>query len=397
MLSQEKLGGTDEQSTKKDCLKDAQYFQALLDNMVDGVITIDRTGKIQSWNHACEKIFQYNPDEVMGHNVSMLMPEPYHSHHDQYIENYLRTGEAKVIGIGREVMGRRRNGSTFPMDLSIGVVTNNGEKSFVGIIRDITERKESESLLKKSNEELDDFVYIVSHDLKEPLRGIYSFSRFLLEDYGNQIDADGHEKLLVVERLAKRMEGLIDSLLTYSRLERVHLAFQDTDIKQIIENTIELLDPCIAGKKVDVILATDFPSIPCDAAHVTEVFRNFIINGIKYNNQEHKRIEIGCRIYSNGPDSCPVFYVSDNGIGIDPAHYAEIFKMFKRLHGKDEYGGGTGSGLTIVKKIIERHQGKVWVESDGKSGTKFFFTLQPCDPAENEDRDRPEGENPTPT
>lgn len=361
-----------------DRLEDAQYLKALLDNMVDGVITIDKAGKIQSWNRACEQIFHYNPDEVIGKNVSMLMPEPYHSQHDQYLENYMKTGEAKVIGIGREVMGRRKNGATFPLDLSVSVVVNNGDRTFVGIVRDITERKETEILLKRSNEELDDFVYIVSHDLKEPLRGIYSFARFLLEDYGSKMDHNGLEKLLVVEKMAKRMEGLIDSLLTYSRIERVHLAFQNTDISRVIENTIELLDPLITGPDIEIVLATSFPSIPCDAAYVTEVFRNFIINGIKYNDKKYKRIEIGCRMNDKTFPGCPVFYVEDNGIGIEKEHHEDVFKMFKRLHGKDDYGGGTGSGLSIVKKIIERHEGRVWIESNGKSGTTFLFTLQPC-------------------
>ena len=364
----------------EDYMQDAKYLQALLDNMVDGVITINQKGIVQSWNRACQKIFGYEGHEVIGHNVSMLMPEPYRSNHDQYIENYIETGDAKIIGIGREVSGRKKNGENFPMDLSIGVVTNGGIRTFVGIIRDITGRKETEELLKRSNAMLDDFVYVVSHDLKEPLRGIYSFARFLIEDYSDKLDRDGQDKLLVLEKLAKRMEGLIDSLLAYSRIDRVHLAFQETNVADLLKDTIELLEPVITSKNVEIVLATDFPRITCDAAYVTEVFRNFIVNGLKYNDKEHKKIEIGCITYKDR-NKCdfPLFYVSDNGIGIDPAHHDDVFQMFKRLHGKDEYGGGTGSGLTIVKKIIERHQGDVWVESDGKSGSTFYFTLQPCD------------------
>lgn len=356
-------------------LQGEKHLRAVLDNMVDGVATIDEKGVILSWNQACCRIFGYEHADVVGRNISMMMSDHDRNRHDEYISSYLRTGHAKIIGIGREVSGRRKDGTIFPMDLSIGEINEGIHRTFVGIIRDITERKIAEEKLRKSHEAMDDFVYIVSHDLKEPLRGIYSYARFLEEDYGEKLDSSGQNQLKTLGNLAKRMEGLIDSLLSYSRIGRADLAFHKTDMNEVVKNTLELMEPMLGQPDVTVQISSPLPTIMCDGVYVSEVFRNLITNGLKYNRSQQKKIEIGS-LYDY--KACPgnlVFYVTDNGIGIEKKHHKDVFRMFKRLHGKEEYGGGTGSGLTIVKKIVERHNGKVWVESDGHAGTTFYFTI----------------------
>ena len=207
-------------------LRDSEErLRAVMENVVDGVITIDEQGIMHSANPAAERIFGYSSAEMRGHNISLLMPEPYHSQHDGYLANFRRTGEAKIIGIGREVTGRRKDGSTFPMDLAVSEFHSGGARAFAGLVRDITARKAAEEQIKfyaaalqtqnaelqRSNQELDDFAYIASHDLKEPLRGIHNYSSFLMEDYGDKLDAEGHKKLETVKRLAQRLEDLIDS------------------------------------------------------------------------------------------------------------------------------------------------------------------------------------------
>jgi len=242
--------------------------------------------------------------------------------------------------------------------------------------------------LQQSNRELDDFAYIASHDLKEPLRGIHNYSMFLLEDYGDRLDADGKAKLETLMRLTRRMEVLIDSLLQYSRLGRVDLAIDDVDLNETVAEVLDNLDINLKADKVDVSIPRPLPTVRCDRVRVGEIFHNLIVNGVKYNDKPQKRVEIG---YENGHQP-PVFYVRDNGIGIPEKHHDAIFRIFKRLHARDRFGGGTGAGLTIVKKIVERHNGGIWVESDPGEGSTFYFTLakgdtlaeyhsEPTDPA----------------
>ncbi|HEY4591887.1 MAG TPA: ATP-binding protein, partial [Thermoanaerobaculia bacterium] len=223
---------------------------------------------------------------------------------------------------------------------------------------------------------LDDFAYIASHDLKEPLRGIHNFSSFLLEDYGGKLDGEGRSKLETLMRLTRRMETLIDSLLQYSRLGRVDLAIDRVDLNEIVAEILDSLAISLREEKVDVRVPRPLPAVRADRVRVGEIFHNLIVNAMKYNDKAEKWIEVGWR---ENPDGPPVFYVCDNGIGIPEKHHDAVFRIFKRLHGRDQYGGGTGAGLTIVKKIVERHHGRIWVESSAGEGTAFYFTLQEGD------------------
>jgi len=227
--------------------------------------------------------------------------------------------------------------------------------------------------LERSNQELDAFAYIASHDLKEPLRGIHNYSNFLMEDYGEIIDAPGKEKLLTLIRLTQRMEDLIDSLLHFSRLGRVDLSMQDTDLNEIVHRILDMLSGRIEETGVEIRILQLLPVVYCDRIQIGEVFSNLIANSIKYNDKANKWIEIG---YIDNPPLPPTFYVRDNGIGIREKHFETIFRIFKRLHSPSKYGGGTGAGLTIAKKIVERHGGKIWVESTYGEGSTFYFTLQ---------------------
>jgi signal transduction histidine kinase len=230
--------------------------------------------------------------------------------------------------------------------------------------------------LDQSNKELDDFAYIASHDLKEPLRGIHNFSSFLLEDYGGKLDGEGRSKLETLMRLTRRMETLIDSLLQYSRLGRVDLAIDRVDLNEIVAEILDSLAISLREAKVEVRVPRPLPAVRADRVRVGEIFYNLIVNAMKYNDKAEKWIEVGWR---ENPDGPPVFYVHDNGIGIPEKHHDAVFRIFKRLHGRDKYGGGTGAGLTIVKKIVERHHGRIWVESSAGEGTAFYFTLQEGD------------------
>ena len=233
------------------------------------------------------------------------------------------------------------------------------------------ERRNEE--LHQSNKELDDFAYIASHDLKEPLRGIHNFSNFLLEDYSDKLDDEGRSKLETLMRLTRRMETLIDSLLQFSRLGRVDLAVDRVDLNEIVAEILDSLAISLQQEKIEVRVPRRLPSVRSDRVRVGEIFYNLVVNAMKYNDKPEKWIEVGWRENAAGP---PVFYVRDNGIGIPEKHHDAVFRIFKRLHGRDKFGGGTGAGLTIVKKIVERHHGKIWLESSPDQGTTFYFTLQ---------------------
>jgi signal transduction histidine kinase len=242
--------------------------------------------------------------------------------------------------------------------------------------RDAERLRELNDELETSNRELDDFAYIASHDLKEPLRGIHNYASFLIEDYGDQLNEDGREKLETLRRLAQRMDSLISTLLHFSRVGRTQLACGTTSIQEVVEEVIDSLHISLEERGVEVRIPEPLPALYCDRVRVTEVFRNLITNALKYNDKPEKRIEIG---FQRDSDECEpekarlIFYVRDNGIGIREKHLDAVFRIFKRLHARDKYGGRTGAGLTIVKKIVEQHGGSIWVESRYGEGTTFYF------------------------
>ena len=367
-------------------------FSALVRTTPDAVIAIDEAGRIMSFNPAAETMFGYTPQEAIGRNIKMLMPEPYHSEHDAYLSNYRRTGEERIIGTTRMVSGRRKNGVVFPIDLSVSAVVGGSSKTFVGIVRDISERVRQEERMKttlaqleaytadleRSNHDLDEFAYIASHDLKEPLRGLHNHSRFLLEDYEDKLDEDGVRRLNRLVRLSQRMEKLVNDLLYFSRIGRQQLAVKRTDIGSIIRDVATTMELLLEERHAKIVIDGVLPEVVCDAPRLTEVFRNLITNAIKYNDKPLPLVSVGYLeryVGKDGMTARNVFYVKDNGKGIPEEFYEDIFRIFKRLEKSQDSEDGTGAGLTFVRKIIGRHNGEIWLESDVGIGTTFYFTL----------------------
>ncbi|GAB4455495.1 MAG: ATP-binding protein [Armatimonadaceae bacterium] len=236
-----------------------------------------------------------------------------------------------------------------------------------------------------SNTELDSFAYVASHDLKEPLRGISNYVQFLQEDYRTLLPEEAQAQLNTVKRLAHRMDGLLDSLLHYSRLGRVELELRPCDLNAILTEVQEALHSRISETGVEVRVPRSLPIVSCDAVQMGEVFTNLLSNAIKYNNREAGRwVEIGIispeeldthTIPPGFSEDQPLFYVRDNGIGIDEKHRETVFRIFRRLHARDAFGGGSGAGLTITRRIIERHGGRIDFSSTPGEGTTFFFSL----------------------
>jgi signal transduction histidine kinase len=233
--------------------------------------------------------------------------------------------------------------------------------------------------LERSNQELDDFAYIASHDLKEPLRGLFNNATFLREDNQRILSPESNKRLNRIGFLTQRLEALIDDLLYFSRLGRQEMAIQQTDLNVVIRDIQSLMEASLEEQRATIIIPRPLPIVLCNKNRVTEVFRNLIVNALKYNANKNKTIEVGFvhELRTRRHVEKTVFYVKDNGIGIEPEFHDAIFKIFKRLNEEDDSKRGSGVGLTFVRKIVHRHGGRIWLESTPGEGTTFYFTLAP--------------------
>ena len=239
--------------------------------------------------------------------------------------------------------------------------------------------------LTTSNEELDAFAYVASHDLKEPLRGIHRYAYQIIES-AQFLNSDNGERIKGLMRLTLRMDSLLDSLLHFSRVGQTNLDFETVDFNEIVADALEMIGVRHNDDTCTITLARPLPVALCDAIRARELFSNLISNARKYSRRTRPHIEIGYVLPGepNPSQTTPaeaagetIYFVRDDGIGIEPRHFEQVFRMFKRLHGRDEFGGGMGAGLTIVKKIVHRHGGTIWLDSKPGTGTAFYFTL-PC-------------------
>ncbi len=237
--------------------------------------------------------------------------------------------------------------------------------------------------LTRSNEELDAFAYVASHDLKEPLRGIHRYAHQLLED-AEAVAGDNRRRVENLMRLTVRMDSLLDSLLHFSRVGRMDLELEDVELHAVVEEALEMIGARRPESRCSIEIPRPLPNARCDPVRVREIYSNLLANSIKYTQKACARIEVG---YLDAHEPAPrpnapaaaagqvIFYVKDDGIGIERRHYEQVFRMFKRMHGRDDYGGGVGAGLTIVQKLVQRHGGCVWIDSTVGAGTTFYFTL----------------------
>lgn len=357
--------------SKNQLEKTEALSRAVLSSAVDPIITMDVNEIIQDVNPATEKLFGYDKKELIGKTIHILMPLRYKKEHSGYIKSYITTGVKKIIGIGREVEAEHKNGSIFPIHLSVSEFVVGDSRFFTGIIHDLSTERALMIKLKRSNQALNEFAYIASHDLKEPLRGINNYSQFLLEDYEDKLDDEGKIKLNTLKKLTFRMEALLDNLMNYSKLDRIDSAIKKCDLNVQLRMKLELLDVFLQENKMTISLRNSLPIVECDGVRIGEVFQNLITNAVKYNKNEKKTLIIDV----NEQALHYLLSFKDNGIGISKEYHEEVFKIFRRIHARDDYGGGTGAGLSIVRKIIEQHDGEVWVESVEGEGTTIFITL----------------------
>lgn len=317
-------------------------------------------------------ILWFRPEQLQYVNWAGNPEKPQKTEEDGSLTIFPR----KSFELWREtVLGKSLPWQLFEIEAALEI-----RSALVGIIlRKADELAAINLELQRTNSELDAFVYIASHDLKEPLRGIHNYSTFLLQDYSDVLDVEGVSKLETLIRLTKRMEDLINSLLHFSRLGRQELKLNPLNLNELIPSIIEVFRMSYRADEIDISIPRPLPLIRGDKILIQEILTNLISNGLKYNDHEVKSIEIGYLDPEPRLDQevepFLTFYIRDHGIGIPEKHHEAIFRIFKRLHAPGKYGGGTGAGLTIIKKIIERHGGSIWLESIPKEGTTFYFTL----------------------
>jgi PAS domain S-box-containing protein len=473
-------------------------FEALLEAAPDAIIIVDRGGRIILVNAQVEKLFGYCREALLGQPIEILVPERFLKAHVGHRESYHAQPRTRPMGVGLDLAGRRKDGSEFPVEISLSPIETEEGQQVISIVRDISDRKEAERRLRESEQqyrllfeanphpmwvfdnkslrflavneaavrhygytqdeflamtikdirppedieklisylersdkkadaglyakgewrhckkdgtiidveitrnpisfrghdamlvlatditdrkraeeklrekirEMDDFIHVVSHDLKEPLRGIEAFAGFLAEDYAHLLDEEGRRYVHFLKSSAIRMKDLIHDLLTLASISRKAPALQRADLTEILRRVEQDLSYTIEQKKARISVKDPLPTVLCDPTQIREVFKNLLSNAIKFNTSSAPEVEIGV----NAQNGSYLFSIRDNGIGIDPRYQERIFGLFERLHPQEEFEG-TGAGLAICKKIIEGCGGKIWVESELEKGSTFFFTL----------------------
>jgi PAS domain S-box-containing protein len=350
-------------------------FRSITQSASDAIISADSDDNIISWNKGAQTIFGYTEEEALGKSVTMIIPERYRDAHKKGLERVNSTGETRIIGKTVEMVGMRKDGGEFPLELSLSTWKIGIRRLYSGIIRDITERKQADEKLKqtlaeleRSNKDLEQFAYAASHDLQEPLRTVSNFSQLLGRRYKGELDAKADQFIGFIVDGATRMQEMIDNLLIYSRVSTRAKPFEPTDFKTVFDQALTNVKMAIEESGA-LVIHDPLPTVMADASQMVQLFQNLLSNAIKFR-KEKPRITVSAAQRGNEW----LFSVKDNGIGIAPEFMENIFKMFQREHASAEYPG-TGVGLAICKKIVDRHGGRIWVESEQGKGSTFYFTI----------------------
>jgi len=341
----------------------AERLDAILNTTVDGIIVIDGRGHIEWFNPAAERLFGWPAAEVIGKNVNILMPAPYHGEHDGYLQRYLSTGQARIIGIGREVTGKRKDGTTFPLHLSVGEMIHDGERKFTGILHDLTERVALESRLREQSAlvKLGEMAAMFAHEVKNPLAGI----RGAVQVIGGRMPADNPDTPMMAEivRRIDALDGMMKDLLLFARPPKPNRT--PTDVVPLITATAGLLKADEGAQQVKVEIAGTAPPVPADGEMLKMVFHNLLINGA-HAMHGSGRIRVAV---SAAQRECRIA-VSDEGPGIPPEVREKVFIPFFTTKRR-----GTGLGLPTAQRFIEAHGGQIHIDCPPSGGTTVTVSL----------------------
>ena len=367
--------------------KTEELRRLIMNAALDAIICINGDDTISLWNPQAEKIFGWTKEELVGKRLSdYIIPDPYKEMHRNGMKRYKETGYGPGLNVMLELTAVNRQGHHFPIELTVLPIRQEGEEEiFCAFIRDITDRKRNDETLRelnermsktiedlaKSNIELEQFAYIASHDLQEPLRMVTSFLSQLEKKYDGKLDEKGKQYLNFAVDGAVRMRKVILDLLEYSRAGKADTKTEQVDLNQLVSEVLKLNSTAIQEKNVAVSV-DKLPVVSFSRISMQQIFQNLIGNAIKYQGENKSpKVTISCR----ESDDFWEISVSDNGIGMEDRFFEKIFVLFQRLHNREEYSG-TGIGLSICKKIIEGSGGRIWVDSEPGGGSTFYFTIK---------------------
>jgi PAS domain S-box-containing protein len=339
------------------------------------MVLVSHEGIITLVNKQTELLFKYERNELIGAKLELLLPERFTHHHPDQRNTFFKKPQTRAMGAGRDLFAKRKDGTEIQVEIGLNPIeTIEGQMVLASII-DITERKMQEKTLKKQvelevkNKELEQFAYVASHDLQEPLRTVSNYMKIFEEDYQDQLDSNAFKYIHSVNNATKRMSMLIKALLDFSRLGRDRKLMY-VDFNKIINEVMADLETIIKTSNA-IVTVTEMPKLNVYESEMRQLFQNLITNAIKF---RKKDIPTKINIQAEQVNNRYQFTVTDNGIGIAPIHFNRIFEIFQRLHTNDEYEGN-GIGLANCKKIVELHQGEIWIESSIGNGTAVNFTI----------------------
>lgn len=366
-------------------------LQHLLSNAPDAIIVVDTQSKILFWNPKAEIVFGWTTQEVLGRTLTdVLIPEQYRRAHHEGMRRYLATGEQRVLNRTIEITALNKENSEFHVALTISSTTQNGQPAFIAFIRDITEQKKNEaeleqkkSELERSNQQLEQFAHIASHDLKEPIRKIALFTEQIQSDQKNILSDKSRHYLERISKSAQRLSSMVDGVLAHSTLQAEEIAVQKIALSDVIENIKNDFELPLQEKEA-IIKHSDLPSIDGVPFLIYQLFYNLVSNSLKFSRPDVKLvIEItasrisGLKSEIRKLDPDRMYHeiiLKDNGIGFREQHAEAIFRIFTRLHSKDKIEG-TGLGLSLCKMIVEKHKGAIVAHGKENVGAAFYIYL----------------------
>ncbi len=372
------------EAANQDLKSSEERFRALTESANDAIISADSAGNITYWNPSAVKIFGYGEDEVAGRSLTIIIPARFQEAHKNGLSRLANTGESRLCGRTVELCGLRKDNTEVPVELSLSQWQSGGSTFFLGIIRDITERKKTADelaqirdelelqviQLEDVNTELSQYTYVVSHDLQAPLRAVRNYYDFLTEDLEDELGAEQCEYLEGIGRAITQADELVEDLLELSRIGRSDLVTEPMPFPDFITDLVAALK---LNDDVECHIMPDAITIDAECSLIKQIFQNLILNAVKFNRSERKVVEIGWKILPDN-DRVIAIYVRDNGIGIASKYHEQIFRVFQRLHTRAEFEG-TGIGLAIVKKACQKLGGDVRIEAEPGVGSTFTITL----------------------
>ena len=355
---------------------DQSDFQVFLELMPDAIVISNEQGRILLVNSQVEKLFGFSREKLVSQPVEILIPERFRAQHVIHRREYCANPRTRPMGVEIELRGLRQDGTEFSAEISLSALQSREGLLICSAIRDITKRKRYEAMLKEaavqahSNSELEQIASAASHDLQEPLRTVVGATQLLARDYRDKLDPDAAQWLDFASGAAKRMQLLLDALLAYARVGGQDTLFESVNCQIVYRAAVANLKKVIEESGAQ-LTNEPLPAVMGDSAQLIQLFQNLLTNAIRFTRQGHPPL---IHVSAQRQRDEWQIAVRDQGIGIDPKYFGKLFVPFRRLHPRDQYPG-TGIGLAICKKIVQRHGGRIWVESTLGEGSTFSFTI----------------------